>query len=121
MSEEFNQHIVNVYGPKGQQWLDELPLLIAELSNKWNLQNLTPVNNLSYNYVLQGYQNDHTIILKLGFEKQAIEHERQALEHFNGHGAIALLNYTHHALLLAQASPGSSLKHYFPQHELASI
>jgi len=43
----FETNIINLYDEKGQQWLDDLPRLIAQVEATYGLSNLKPVNNLS--------------------------------------------------------------------------
>lgn len=57
-----------MYGVKGKQWLTNLPLLIAQLKIDYGLSHLKPVNNLTYNYVLSGFQGVQPIVLKLGLD-----------------------------------------------------
>jgi streptomycin 6-kinase len=64
----FQSNISNIYGEKGKAWLDELPRLITAISSKHGLRDLKAVTNLTYNYVLSGFQGDNPIILKLGLD-----------------------------------------------------
>ncbi|MBU0743922.1 MAG: phosphotransferase [Gammaproteobacteria bacterium] len=110
----FKQNIVNIYKEKGETWLDNLPQLTQKISLMWNLTDLHPVNNLSYNYVLSGFQNKLPIILKLSPENIRLNKESAALKAFAGYGVANILNQTDGALLLECAVPGDSLKNYFP-------
>ncbi|WP_413569466.1 aminoglycoside phosphotransferase family protein [Bdellovibrio sp. HCB117] len=51
LSEEFQKNICEVYGDIGRQWLANLPQHLQALSRKYDLRSMTPVANLSYNYV----------------------------------------------------------------------
>ena len=62
MHSKFKQNIINIYGSKGQQWLDDLPDIVNKIAKEWNLTDLTPVNNLSINYVASGKQATQEII-----------------------------------------------------------
>ena len=78
----FEKNIINLYGEKGRQWLDRLPNLVTKLASTYGLSNLKPVNNLSYNYVLSGFQGPQPIILKLGldidgFKREAPNYEQE--------------------------------------------
>lgn len=55
---ELEKNIINLYGKKGKQWLANLPNLIAQVGATYGLSNLNPVKNLSYNYVLSGFQDN---------------------------------------------------------------
>lgn len=119
----FEKNIISLYGQAGQEWLDNLPNLVEQLSINWNLSNLKIVNNLSYNYVLSGFQKNTPIILKLFFDKVALEKEASALKYFDGHGCVKLLykDVNLGALLLEQIVPGTSLKSLFPTDDQKAI
>ncbi|MEW6086663.1 MAG: hypothetical protein AB1607_18930 [Chloroflexota bacterium] len=48
---DFSSTISNPFGEDGEQFLANLPALIAEASARWGLTNIQPVPNLSYNFV----------------------------------------------------------------------
>lgn len=117
----FHSNIMNIYGEKGQAWLDDLPQLVASISSKLGLHDLKEVTNLSYNYVLSGFQGDTPIILKLGLDSEALEREAFALKCFAGWGTVKVLAKEEGMLLLERAVPSTSLKYYFPTKEKESI
>ena len=51
LSQEFIQTIKNTFGEDGKRWLDSLPGLLEEASHGWELTDIRPVSNLSYNFV----------------------------------------------------------------------
>lgn len=105
-------HILSIYGERGRIWLDKLPKHIQQLENLWGLSDLQPLDNLTYNYVLSGFQDDLPIILKLSLDTIGLEREAKALNAFEGFGGVSILNRYKNALLLERALPGSHLKHY---------
>lgn len=115
------QNIINLYGEKGKQWLDHLPNLIAQLAATYGLSNLKPVNNLSYNYVLSGFQDSQPIILKLGLDIDGFKREAAALMAFSGFGVVQVFSENAGLLLLECAVPGVSLKSYFPENDDKAI
>lgn len=117
----FHANILNIYGEKGQAWLDELPALVAAISASLNLRDLKEVTNLTYNYVLSGFQGDNPIILKLGLDNAGLKREAWALKCFAGCGAVKVLSEDDGILLLERAVPGTTLKSYFPDKEEESI
>ncbi len=117
----FHQKIISIYGADGQQWLDQLPILVAEIAESWGLSGLKPMENLTYNYVLSGFQDDEPIILKMGMDSEGLNREACALRAFEGHGAIRVLKQREGVILLERAMPGNSLKRYFPEKEEKSI
>ncbi len=106
----FEKNIIGIYGQKGKSWLAKLPDLICQLEVLWNLTELKPVANLTYNYVLVGFQNEIPVVLKLSLDSQGLEREANALEAFKGYGTVLVLKKQKNALLLQRAFPGYSLK-----------
>ncbi len=111
---KFKKNIISIYGQCGRKWLEDLPIMVKSLAKKYHLQSLMPVNNLSYNYVLSGFQSTSPIILKVGLDVQAMQREAKALKAFSGFGAINVLNQSDGILLLERAVPGDSLQSSFP-------
>lgn len=117
----FQSNILNIYGEKGKAWLDELPELFTAIASRLDLRDLKEVTNLTYNYVLSGFQGDNPIILKLGLDNEALAREAFALKCFAGCGAVKVLSEDDGMLLLQRAVPGISLKSYFPNSEQESV
>lgn len=117
----FQSNIISIYGEKGKAWLNELPQLVAATSSKLDLRDLIEVANLTYNYVLSGFQGYNPIILKLGLDHEALTREAFALRCFAGYGVVKVLAEDDGMLLLERAVPGTSLKSYFPDREQESI
>lgn len=117
----FEQNIINLYGEKGRQWQENLPNLVAQLANTYGLSNLKAVNNLSYNYVLSGFQEAQPIILKLGLDIDGFKREAAALMAFEGFGVVQIFSENTGLLLLECVVPGMSLKSYFPEKDDEAI
>lgn len=117
----FHSNILNIYGEKGKALLNELPELVAAISSKHGLRDLKEVTNLTYNYVLLGFQGDNPIILKASLDSEGLAREAFALKCFTGYGAVKVLVEDNGMLLLERAIPGISLKSYFPNQEHESI
>jgi streptomycin 6-kinase len=117
----FQSNIISIYGEKGKIWLNELPQLVSATSSKLDLRDLKEVPNLTYNYVLSGFQDGNHIILKLGLDNEGLKQEAFALKCFAGCGAVKVLAEDEDMLLLERAVPGISLKSYFPNMEQESI
>ncbi len=109
----FIDNILNIYGERGKVWLDQLPLMIERIASKYHLSELTPLENLSYNYVIKGLQNDKPIILKLSLDINGLKREINALRAFQGYGAVSVLEEEDGMLILERVLPGHSLKSYF--------
>jgi len=117
----FHSNIISIYGEKGKEWLDELPQLVTAISSRLDLRDLKEFTNLTYSYVLSGFQGDNPIILKLGLDNEALAREAFALKSFSGCAAVHVLAEDNGMLLLERAMPGASLKSYFPDKEHESI
>jgi streptomycin 6-kinase len=117
----FQSNIINIYDEKDKAWLDELPGLVTAISSKLDLHDLKEVTNLTYNYVLSGFQGDNPIILKLGLDNEVLAREALALKCFVGYGTVKVLAEDNGIFLLERAVPGISLKSYFPDREQESI
>jgi streptomycin 6-kinase len=117
----FEKNIINLYREKGKQWLDDLPRLVAKIEAQYGLSNLKPVEALSYNYVLTGFQGSQPIILKLGLDIEGIKREAAALKAFSGFGAVEIYLESYGLLLEMRAIPAVSLKSYFPDNDDEAI
>ena len=121
-SETFRNNIVDLYGEKGQKWLESLDDIVQNLAEKWNLSHLKAFSNLTYNYVLSGYQNGNVpVVLKVGIENDLLQKEAEMLRFFADYGAVTLIDSCDGALLLQRCVPGYSLTNYFPNNEEESV
>jgi streptomycin 6-kinase len=108
-----NQNIKNIYAEKGEAWIADLQKVVSSLAQIWDLKYITPVDNMTFNYVAKAFTcENNSVVLKISCDAKTIEDEKKALMYFAGDGSVKLLDYNeeHHALLLEQAVPGYSLK-----------
>lgn len=132
---EFIRTIQNVYFEKGKYWLEAFPAVLEEAARRWDLTDIQPVPNLSYNFVAAALRNPPSIflqpqdgalpqgprgsaqeqvILKLGVPQRELSSEIAALRLYNGRGACRLLD--------ADAGRGMLLlEHLHPGHALATL
>lgn len=99
---EFIRTIQNAFQGEGKGWLESLPALLEEACSRWELTDVQPVPNLSYNFVAYahrfpsssggGSRGEGEIILKLGIPQKELTSEIAALRHYNGCGACRLLD-----------------------------
>lgn len=94
-------------------WLADLPKKVEQIAALWELDHLHPFDNLSYNYVLEGYQKGNPIVLKISLDELSLRKETKALAAFSDYGAVEVLAHTKEALLLQRAVPGAVLKNPF--------
>jgi len=105
---------LEMHGEEGQVWLDSLPELLTEFSERWQLTLAKPYPNLSYNFVVPGERRDGSeVVLKLGVPSSKSESgaEAAALHHFGGRGAVQLLekDMDRGVMLIERANPGEML------------
>ena len=117
----FVENILRIYGSNGKRWLDNLPGLVDSAIIKFCLTQITPVLDLSYNYVASCFQKGKPCILKIGIDEKSIRKEAAALRCFDGVGAVRLLAEDNGMLLLEIAIPGTTLKTCFPEKDEESI
>ena len=91
--------------------------MIERIASKYHLSELTSLENLSYNYVMKGLQNDKPIILKLSLDINGLKREANAIRAFQGYGAVLVLEEEDGVLILERSLPGRSLKEYFPDRD----
>lgn len=113
----FEHTIISLYGDKGREWLHQLPFLVQKISHEWNLTHLTPIQTMTYNYVLLGSQKKIPVVLKISIAQERLFRETEALKIFSGRNAVTILNSTKNALLLERLLPGYSLKTYLPERK----
>ncbi|MCE0722005.1 MULTISPECIES: aminoglycoside phosphotransferase family protein [Legionella] len=114
---KLKQNITNIYGEKGEKWIANLPATVASLTDYWNLSQVIPVPNMTFNYVAKAILNlNQPVVLKISCDKKSSVNEKQALKNLDARGSIKLIDYnsTYNALLLQQAIPGITLKSLYP-------
>ena len=115
---ELKKNIISMYNDEGKQWLDSLPEITAKIANEHSLSGLTPVNNMTFNYVASGYQNDKPIILKIGMNSKALTKESSCLKAFAKHAVAKVIADDTNMIIMQRAVPGSTLKDHFPDNDI---
>lgn len=109
---EFVQKVTGAFGNVGKEWLSELDSIVQTYLEKWNLQSVGPVENLSYNYVLKVKgEYGNRAILKLGVPNYDFKNEIRTLQTYDGEGCVQLLktDSTDGVMLLEHLLPGTML------------
>lgn len=104
--------VVRTHGAAGRAWLAALPDTLRECQARWGLELDEPFANLSYNLVLPGRTAAGAeSVLKVGVPCRELLTEVAALEVFDGHGAVRLLDHeaARGMLLLERIMPGTLL------------
>lgn len=108
---DFVRNINNSFGPKGTQYLAELPALLDAAALRWGLTIGRPLP-LSYNYVTSAKRADGTeVVLKIGVPNPELTSEMEALRLYAGRGAVRLIDaHAEKGMLLEERLlPGSML------------
>ena len=117
----FHSNIITLYGEKGKAWINAIPRLVEQIALRLGLRDLQPMDNLTYNYVLSGVQTDTPIVLKLGYDYEALNREYLALKCFAGCGAVNVIASEKGFLVLEKVIPGISLKIHFPHQDAETV
>lgn len=107
----FLRTIEQNFGQRGRDFLETLPERIDEAVRLWQLSEIEPVPNLSYNYVAFAERLDHPVVLKIGVPDPELLSEMISLRLFEGHGAVRLLecDEVRSMFLLERLLPGEML------------
>ncbi len=95
----------------GAEWLDSLPRIVAACAERWSLVVGRPYDGGNVSLVVAVERDDVPAVLKVNFPDEESEHEPDALTHWDGHGAVHLLEYDaqDRALLVERCEPGTRL------------
>ena len=121
---DFTRTITALFPEKGPEWLAALPALVADCARRWRLVVGEPFANLSYHFVAPARRADGTpVVLKIGAPNPELRTALEALRHFDGRGAVRLLDADAErgALLLERAVPGTPLSTLDDDHEATRI
>lgn len=97
--------------PRGPEWLEALPSLVARCVRQWDLRLTDPFDG-HVSYVAPGTTASGSgVVLKVNFPNPESATEAIALRHWDGNGAVRLLDEDDEAraLLLERCSPGNAL------------
>jgi streptomycin 6-kinase len=101
-------------GDHGRAWLAELPKLVAEVAEAWDLDvgaPLEPGGHISWVAPARRRGDDLTAILKLQLPHRESDTEALGLHAWSGAGAVQLFDHDphRHALLIERCRPGHAL------------
>lgn len=121
---DFKDRIINTHGTTGSAWLVNLTHFIRYAEQAYNLSNIQPLPNLSFNYTTSATQSDgKTIIVKFCMPGPEADNEIDALNFMRGEGIIKLINYDRNQgiLLLEECFPGKTLANVVSEREATRI
>lgn len=106
--------VVVTLGPRedAASWLADLPSLIEQVREQWQLRLSSPLHGGSCSWVAPADLPDGThVIVKIGWPHREMRGEPAALDAWAGGPAVLLLDHdpVRHALLLERCEPGSPL------------
>lgn len=92
----------------GRRWLADLPRLVAECAQQWDLELEEPFDSGFVSLAIPAGE----VVLKIQFPDEESEHEAAALETWDGDGAVRLLAHDpeRRALLVERCRPGTHLR-----------
>lgn len=115
--EEFRNTIIKIYGKRAEVWLKKLPSLLKERCDRYGISELTPVKNLSYNYVAKGKMAGKDVIVKTGLNHQALSREASCLTDLKSDSLVKLIKREEDILILEALTPGTTLKDLYIKDE----
>src|SRR5215212_1788920 len=120
---EFISNMQNVFQEDGNHFLNVLPDLIANASQRWGLTDVQPFDNLSYNFVAFAKRGEEQVVLKMGVPNPEFKSEMATLQLFDGNGACRLLDYDEkkYWMLLERLQPGVMLSTWEDDEEATHI
>lgn len=95
-------------GRQGEQWLADLPGVIAHLEHMWSLTVGEPLTGGSASYVARARTAEgRDAVLKIAIPQQGFVDQMRAIASAQGHGYVGLLGYDleHEAMLLEALGP----------------
>lgn len=106
--------------PTEAEWRSRLPRLVADYTRRWNLRLGAPFDGGSVSFAAPATTTDGTAaVLKLSWPHREADFEADALQWWDGRGAVRLLRHDRrdYALLIERCTPGVRLDEH---HELAA-
>jgi streptomycin 6-kinase len=100
-------------GAAGRTWLDSLPGLVDEVTDRWSLTIGPAFGGGAIGFVAPAErQGGERLVLKVSFVDDETRHESEALRHWDADGAVRLVDAdpAMGALLLERLDPGTPLE-----------
>jgi streptomycin 6-kinase len=109
--------------PEGDAWLDSLPRLVEECSDRWSLELGEPWSNSAGSLTMPATRAGERLVLKIGFPDREGLHQADALRRWAGNGAVRLIDHDpeRRAMLLERCDPGTPLSTIDPAAALGVL
>jgi len=116
-------NVIALYKEKGEAWFNKLPQFLSRMEKQLAIKLQPPFSHLNYNYVAPAIKENKPYVLKCCIPNKALNTEITALEHYNGNGAIQLIdsNAEQGWLLLERCEPGDMLLSVDDDEEATTI
>jgi streptomycin 6-kinase len=114
---KLKKNIINIYGREGETWLKLLQSNVDKICSKYHVLNISPVDNMTFNYVASGFINKKPIMIKYGLNQAALAKEAACLKAFSCYGGIEYIADEANLIIMERAMPGDTLKHSFPSED----
>ena len=112
------------FGNTGQEWFDRLPEAQYLLASRYQLDNIVPFPNLTYNYVALAQAPQGAVVVKICFDRAQATREvavLRAYELAGGAPKVIIYDEEYAALLLEQVTPGETMEQLFPHNDTAAV
>lgn len=112
LPEKFTTSIINLYNDEGRKWLKDIDNLMEKYINKYKLENIRLLDNLSINLVLHAKSQQYgKIILKIAPASRTLISEVSALKHYSSKYSVKCYYYNKEdeIMVLELLFPGTNL------------
>ncbi len=112
MNSEFLSNIRAIFGPDGEAWLANLPFIVEQLRQLWDLPKIWPIEHLTYNYCcFAENKTGQKFVIKIAPDEGVYTREVSALQSFlGGVPKVVAVSAKHRAYLMERLSPGKDAK-----------
>ena len=122
---ELVTHVTAICGDAGVAWLGDLPRIVSELEEKWDVKTEPAFEKGEYNFVAPASSATVDAVLKVSPPYPTIEifAEAEFLRNLNGNGAARLLEVDreNRAILIERIRPGVTMDVYFAEDPFACV
>ena len=123
---ELVKHVTAICGHRGEEWLESLPVVVADLEEHWDVTAQAPFEKGEFNFVApvrSSHGADAVLKIAPPYERTEIFAEARFLRSRNGAGCVRLLaeSRSAHAILLERSMPGDSMDVHFDVDPFACV
>ena len=126
LPKRFVENVIEVCGARGEKWLENIPEILMQLSEMWEISVEAHFLDLSCNYAAPARMADGSAaVIKLALPSEDLEIFSQAayLLLLDGNGAVRLIaeDRPTRAILIERALPGYDLKVLFAGDQVQAV